>query len=158
MPHATPSPKPTSPPPTPTFPSARLINANYANPNPVPLRCSIILERRGEGARYTRRFATDNRHRYFIPSLLARINLRPFEVTTERKGRERRALISDDFSEEEGGEISLVELIERFRTIPPPPPPFSVFRIRPIISRDHIARERFETLTFVRGKEAGDGL
>lgn len=103
MPHATPSPKPTSPPPTPTFPSARLINANYANPNPVPLRCSIILERRGEGARYTRRFATDNRHRYFIPSLLARINLRPFEVTTERKGRERRALISDDFSEEEGG-------------------------------------------------------
>lgn len=62
------------------------------------------------------------------------------------------------FRRRRGGEISLVELIERFRTIPPPPPPFSVFRIRPIISRDHIARERFETLTFVRGKEAGDGL
>lgn len=156
MPHATPSPKPTSP-STPTFPSARLINANYANPNPVPLRCSIILER-GEGGRDTR---ADSQliiviDIYPLPSCTDQH--RPFEVTTERKGRERRALISDDFSEEEGGEISLVELIERFRTIPPPPPSFSVFRIRPIISRDHIARERFETLTFVRGKEAGDGL
>lgn len=102
MPHATPSPKPTSPPPTPTFPSARLINANYANPNPVPLRCSIILER-GEGGRDTR---ADSQLIIVIdihPLPSCTDQHRPFEVTTERKGRERRALISDDFSEEEGG-------------------------------------------------------
>lgn len=104
MPHATPSPKPTSPPPpTPTFPSARLINANYANPNPVPLRCSIILERRGEGARYTRRFATDNRHRYPSPPFLHGSTFDRLKWPQRERGGRMRALISDDFSEEEGG-------------------------------------------------------
>lgn len=158
MPHATPSPKPTSPPPTPTFPSARLINANYANPNPVPLRCSIILERRGEGARYTRRFATDNRHRYPSPPFLHGSTFDRLKWPQRERGGRGVLSLAMIFRRRRGGEISLVELIERFRTIPPPPPSFSVFRIRPIISRDHIARERFETLTFVRGKEAGDGL
>lgn len=154
MPHATPSPKPTSP-STPTFPSARLINANYANPNPVPLRCSIILER-GEGGRDTR--ADSQSSSISIPSLLARINIDRLKWPQRERGGRGVLSLAMIFRRRRGGEISLVELIERFRTIPPPPPSFSVFRIRPIISRDHIARERFETLTFVRGKEAGDGL
>lgn len=157
MPHATPSPKPTSP-STPTFPSARLINANYANPNPVPLRCSIILER-GEGGRDTR---ADSQLIIVIdissPPFLHGSTFDRLKWPQRERGGRGVLSLAMIFRRRRGGEISLVELIERFRTIPPPPPPFSVFRIRPIISRDHIARERFETLTFVRGKEAGDGL
>lgn len=102
MPHATPSPKPTSP-STPTFPSARLINANYANPNPVPLRCSIILER-GEGGRDTR---ADSQLIIVIdissPPFLHGSTFDRLKWPQRERGGRMRALISDDFSEEEGG-------------------------------------------------------